>query len=682
MAAPSGTAWGSIYGNYGRLGLYTTTTDTNTARTITTQVWFWSKYSVTDSNNILYYDDRASSGSASTSKGSKTIKTTVTSGSGWSTSNQVLLATYSASYNRTKTTSTRYIYAALASVDRVGTTMYASRTVTIPALSSHTISYNANGGSGAPASQTKWYGFILTLSSTIPSRTGYTFKGWATSASGSVAYAAGGQYGNDENVTLYAVWQAHTYTVSYNANGGSGAPASQTKTYGVNLTLSSTKPTRSLYNFKGWGTSASSTTVSYASGATYTNNAAITLYAIWELAYVYPRITGFSIARCNSSGTLTEEGTYAKIVFNWATDYAISSITVKWKTETATSWTSTTITASGKSGSVSSIVGNGGLNNELIYSFEVVVADSIGSSTVKSTLNGILFPIDFLNGGLGIAIGKAATVPNALDIYKQTIIRGSQDASGTSASGQFIVGDPNGYHIAMDNNEIMAKANATTPGNITINYEGGNVGIGNKDSKISLDGQIYILNAKSISGYNTSGESRRLVEINASNQAVFGYGGYSAGEGASYYDGNVVNIRSKGAINITSPTAGISNRAYGVNKVLWSGAYYMTAGHIINLSEKVSAQPHGIVLVFQYYINGAAQGWHSSYFVPKYMVTFTGKRFDIPLTVNQFNLVGTKTLALYDSKIQGYDVNNSSGTAGTGISYDNSKFVLTHVIGV
>lgn len=75
-----------------------------------------------------------------------------------------------------------------------------------------------------------------------------------------------------------------TYTVTYNANGGSGAPASQTKTENVDLQLSSSKPTRSGYTFEGWGTSSNSTTISYAAGATYKNNAGITLYAIWKTA--------------------------------------------------------------------------------------------------------------------------------------------------------------------------------------------------------------------------------------------------------------------------------------------------------------------------------------------------------------------------------------------------------------
>lgn len=163
--------------------------------------------------------------------------------------------------------------------------------VTVPAWTSYTVKYNANGGSGAPSSQTKWKDQALTLSATKPTRTGYTFQGWATSASGSVAYAAGASYAENASVTLYAVWKAITYTVKYNANGGNGAPSSQTKTYGKTLTLSSAMPTRSsiddngtltTYTFKGWATSATSTSVAYKAGASYTANAAITLYAVWS----------------------------------------------------------------------------------------------------------------------------------------------------------------------------------------------------------------------------------------------------------------------------------------------------------------------------------------------------------------------------------------------------------------
>lgn len=163
--------------------------------------------------------------------------------------------------------------------------------VTVPAWTSYTVKYNANGGTGAPSNQTKWKDQTLKLSTTKPTRTGYTFQGWATSSSGSVVYASGANYTANASVTLYAVWKAVTYTVKYSANGGTGAPSSQTKTYGKTLTLSSTIPKRTSiedngsiteYTFRGWATSPTSTSVAYAAGASYTANASITLYAVWS----------------------------------------------------------------------------------------------------------------------------------------------------------------------------------------------------------------------------------------------------------------------------------------------------------------------------------------------------------------------------------------------------------------
>lgn len=95
--------------------------------------------------------------------------------------------------------------------------------VAVPAWTSYTISYNANGGSGAPSSQTKWRNQTLTLSSTIPTRTGYTFKGWSLTKGGSAYYQAGGTCGKNENLTLYAVWEENILTVNYYSNYATSA---------------------------------------------------------------------------------------------------------------------------------------------------------------------------------------------------------------------------------------------------------------------------------------------------------------------------------------------------------------------------------------------------------------------------------------------------------------------------
>ena len=183
--------------------------------------------------------------------------------------------------------------------------------VTIEYKDAYTITLNANGGSVSPATIVVEQGDSATLP--IPSYTGRDFQGWATSASASSGVT--GSYTPNGNVTLYAIWKLKTYTVSYNANGGTGAPGAQTKTYGVNLTLSSTKPTKpdsvsqsnstititynankgsstpangtgtktvtttTPYEFTSWNTNSNGTGNSYSSGGTYNVNADVTLYA-------------------------------------------------------------------------------------------------------------------------------------------------------------------------------------------------------------------------------------------------------------------------------------------------------------------------------------------------------------------------------------------------------------------
>ena len=153
------------------------------------------------------------------------------------------------------------------------------------------ITYNANGGSGAPGVQSYTYAAsgTIALSSVKPTRTGYTFLGWSTNKSATTAtYGAGAAYSKNiaKDVTLYAVWKINTYKITYNANGGSGAPGVQSYTYAASgtIALSSVKPTRTGYAFLGWSTNKSATTATYGAGAAYkrnnTNN--ITLYAVWK----------------------------------------------------------------------------------------------------------------------------------------------------------------------------------------------------------------------------------------------------------------------------------------------------------------------------------------------------------------------------------------------------------------
>ena len=424
MAAPSTTVWGDIVGGYGRIGLNIGKTTESAKVYIYVEVWFWSKYSLSDTSNTLCCDLKDSINYDVTSLGSVNISTTVSSGDGWSTSNQKLLKSVSYSVNLAKTASNKYICAKLINVDRVGGTMYANVKVPIPAKANYNVSYNANGGSGAPSSQTKWYNETLTLSTAKPTRTGYTFQGWATSASGSVAYASGANYTSNAKVTLYAVWKANTYTVKYDANGGTGAPSNQTKTHGTALTLSSTKPTKANYTFKGWGTSASSTTVAYAAGASYTANAAVTLYAIWELAYVKPRIFNLSATRCTADGTPSDTGTSILLHFNWACDSPPSRFIFQYidnSNNADQDWHEKTASDIGAAGLTNGIYNsvfsawNGWFSPDSSYTIEVLIDDGIDTNSANTTLPGSVFPIDFLAGGKGVAFGKPAELQGVAD---------------------------------------------------------------------------------------------------------------------------------------------------------------------------------------------------------------------------------------------------------------------------
>ena len=119
-------------------------------------------------------------------------------------------------------------------------------------------------------------------------------------------------------------------------------------------------------------------------------------------------------------------------------------------------------------------------------------------------------------------------------------------------------------------------------------------------------------------------------------------------------------------------------------KILWSGTMYMTAGHKVEFSEPVSRQDNGIVLVFSTYQNGAAVDANfNHFFVPKKFVEIMGgygSAFQMN-TVN-FSTLATKYLYIHDDNITGNENNNLSGTATSGIAFNNAMYVLRYVLGV
>jgi uncharacterized repeat protein (TIGR02543 family) len=181
-----------------------------------------------------------------------------------------------------------------------------------------TITYNANGGSGAPAMQTLGTVYLATtartvsgkISSTVPTKSGYTFLGWSADPTATTAtYQSGASVSIDVGVcdkveNLYAIW-AKAITVTYNANGGAGAPSAQSGTIYNDATsytfeLSTVQPTKSGGMFLGWSPIDTATSASYFPGETATFTTSTTLYAVWG---VVDWIVG--ITKMNVNGTWT-----------------------------------------------------------------------------------------------------------------------------------------------------------------------------------------------------------------------------------------------------------------------------------------------------------------------------------------------------------------------------------------
>ena len=214
-----------------------------------------------------------------------------------------------------------------------------------PSPKQYTVSFNANGGSGAPSSITVNAGNSITIPKAPSTAKSYTvtfnanggtvsqstkkyacsFSAWKYNGS---SYAPGAKYtpaGNvtftaawsnpklsslpkptrynytfdywmksdgtkmtssntiSGNITLYAHWTpTATYTVSFNANGGSGAPGAIKVTAGSSCSIPAKIPSQFPKNFVGWATSSSATSASYLPGRSFAPSKTMTLYAVWK----------------------------------------------------------------------------------------------------------------------------------------------------------------------------------------------------------------------------------------------------------------------------------------------------------------------------------------------------------------------------------------------------------------
>lgn len=160
------------------------------------------------------------------------------------------------------------------------------------ALPEYTVTWNSTnfvglpGGttvSVTPSSNTGLSGTVITAPTPTASNSNYNFLYWRDTTNVATflySLTAGQSWTINSNITFFSWWQAKTYTVTYNYNGGTGTPASASVQYPGSVTLP-TPDARAGYTFNGWYTASSGGSFAGNAGSSYSPTSNITLYAQW-----------------------------------------------------------------------------------------------------------------------------------------------------------------------------------------------------------------------------------------------------------------------------------------------------------------------------------------------------------------------------------------------------------------
>ena len=296
--------------------------------------------------------------------------------------------------------------------------------------SGYTITYNANGGSGAPGNQTSGNRTIT-----------YSFVNWK--ATNGTTYNPGASYAAEASTTMTAQWSSSTSSNS-------------------SWTCSNTVPSRVGYNFLGWSTSSTATSTTYTAGSTYTITSNLTLYAVWgtnsytiTISHLcngfkngegnnsngYAYLLGKTTINANYGTSVTIDSSLAKQIPNGCyLDSSFGSNNIS----SDGSWTNYTMPYSFTIGSDCSIEFYYNLNN---YSITYEMNGGTNSSSNPTSYN-VLYGVSLseptreeykFDGWYcnyekvtGINEGKNATFSSADDLYKQLSTRTTGDLTLTA----------------------------------------------------------------------------------------------------------------------------------------------------------------------------------------------------------------------------------------------------------
>lgn len=350
----------------------------------------------------------------------------------------------------------------------------------------YTVTFNGNGNtSGSPSissvTQTTEGGSVTLATVGTLAKTNYVFGGWNTLSDGSgTALGAASTYTPSSDITLYAKWNfSVTRTLSFDANGGTGAPSSQTGTdtgSGATITISATAPTRTGYSFAGWNTNSSGTGTNYSSSGSITISADTTLYAKWTaITYTVTwSANGGSVSPTSSTGIVgasVTPGTPTQSGFTflyWRDDTRVQNYL--YQINPGGSWT----------------IGTGGTTNITFYAIWQAITPNISSITVTGNGNstgttgpGVTVTYSGTNIGSVQYILYARDTSTSAWVQKNSGTSNSTSLNFTSSQGTL----PDQYYILLTpyygtggtgtagtQRSTINSPKSNASGSITVNY--------------------------------------------------------------------------------------------------------------------------------------------------------------------------------------------------------------------
>ena len=400
------------------------------------------------------------------------------------------------------------------------------------------ISYDANGGTGAPKEQRKVHGTELKISETIPTRTGYEFQGWATTNTATTAeLKVGGNYTTDKAVKLYAVWKKYKYlnttTSKYYMKLSDALNEVKDKETikAMDYAIETTAPT--LATAKAITFDLNGQTV-IMSNVTLTNNGTLTI------AGTNGTLTGSGADTITNNGTATitagtVSSTDSKVIYN-------ASANAK-------------LTVSG--GFVKD------LNGDAIYNYAdgtVTVTNGTINATGRAVYNNAGGAVN-ISGGELVSTGSNTIVNGENATGTMTISGGMIDNTATDNAGRPCVINYKGNVVIKDNaniNSMYARTVLQYVGDGTIDIQGGTI----TNSSTTQNTLCYAVGAESgtvkISGGTISSKITNAVRLIVATVNISG-GTISTSKGDAVYCASASGkLNISGGTITTTTSAGIS----------------------------------------------------------------------------------------------------------------------------